>query len=128
MFKSLAEKMENSKRHMCSQSKSRQGKEREEEEEGRVVTGALVVCIPINHTARLLHRVLEDPLTFACKHTAGASWSPAFSQQTKTPAWCSACSITSTSSITMHIHSHTKMREAVATRKYFAHQDVALHE
>lgn len=51
---------------------------------GEKEEGALVVCIPINQTARLLLRVLGEPLTSACKHIAGASWSPAFPEQTKT--------------------------------------------
>lgn len=51
---------------------------------GEEEEGASVVCIPINQTARLLLRVLGEPLTSACKHIAGASWSPAFPEQTKT--------------------------------------------
>lgn len=48
----------------------------------------MVVCIPINQAACLLHWL--DPLTLA---VAGASWSPAFLQQTKDSASCSTSSI-----------------------------------
>lgn len=51
--------------------------------------GLMVVCIPINQAACLLHWL--DPLTLA---VAGASWSPAFLQQTKDSASCSTRSIT----------------------------------
>lgn len=47
------------------------------------------VCIPINQASCLLYWL--DPLTLA---VAGASWSPAFLQQTKDSASCSTRSIT----------------------------------
>lgn len=79
-------KMETGTRAPRKTDKRRRKKRSCDEGRGGVV---MVVCIPINQAACLLHWL--DPLTLA---VAGASWSPAFLQQTKDSASCSTRSIT----------------------------------